>query len=376
MQYRKLGETNLDVSKICLGTMTWGQQNTEAEAHAQHDYALAHGVNFIDTAEMYPVPTRADTQGRTESYLGSWLKHQPRDKIVLASKVAGPARQVTWIRDGPKLSGAQIEAAIDTSLKRLQTDHIDLYQLHWPERYTPLFGEWQFDPQKDRPDATPILEQLEALDRIVRAGKVRYIGLSNETPYGVMQFIRLAVAHGLPRVVSIQNAYSVLNRAFEDGLAEVAHHEKVPLLAYSPLAFGQLSGKHRNGFAPNSRLSLFEGTFGARYRRPALTAAMQPYFDLAAKLGMSPATLPAISCGRPACATPRRAARARATSRAVNRIFRLFREYEDLVAREAFGHEHVANCSVLRRFSALSARRLGRVPALGSAIARRRGRAG
>ena len=291
MDYRKLGDTELKVSKICLGTMTWGEQNTEADAHAQLDYAMAHGVNFIDTAEMYPVPTRADTQGRTESYLGTWLKHQPRDKIVLASKVAGPARQVTWIRNGPKLSGAQIEAAIDTSLKRLQTDHIDLYQLHWPERYTPLFGEWQFDPQKDRPDATPVLEQLEALERIVRAGKVRYIGLSNETPFGVMQFIRVAEAHGLPRVASIQNAYSLVNRTFEDGLTEVAHHEKVPLLAYSPLAFGQLSAKHRNGVAPNSRLSLFESTFGARYRRPALAAAMQPYFDLAAKLGMSPATL-------------------------------------------------------------------------------------
>ena len=291
MEYRKLGSSELNVSKICLGTMTWGQQNSEADAHAQLDYAVANGVNFIDTAEMYPVPTRAHTQGTTEAYLGTWLKNQPRDKVVVASKVAGPARQVTWIRNGPKLSGAQIEAAINTSLERLQTDYLDLYQIHWPERYTPLFGEWQFDPAKDRPDATPIQEQLEALDRIVRAGKVRYIGLSNETPFGVMQFLRLADERGLPRVVSIQNAYSLVNRAYEQALTEITHHEKVALLAYSPLAFGQLTGKHRDGFAPNSRLALFDQNFGARYRRPSLIPVMQPYFDLASTLGISPATL-------------------------------------------------------------------------------------
>ncbi|MBK9608193.1 MAG: aldo/keto reductase [Betaproteobacteria bacterium] len=291
MEHRKLGTSELDVSKICLGTMTWGQQNTEADAHAQLDYALAHGVNFIDAAEMYPVPTRAHTQGKTEEYIGTWLKRQPRDKIVLASKVAGPARQVTWIRNGPKLTGEQITAAIDTSLARLQTDYLDLYQIHWPERYTPLFGEWQFDPDKDRQDATPILEQLEALDRIVTSGKVRYIGLSNETPYGVMRFLQLADRHQLPRVVSIQNANSLINRTFEQALTEFTHHEKVALLAYSPLAFGQLTGKHRAGYAPNSRLALFDNNFGTRYRRPGLAAAMQPYFDLATQLGMSPATL-------------------------------------------------------------------------------------
>ena len=291
MHTAKLGNTDLVVSRICLGTMTWGQQNTEAEAHAQLDYAMAHGVNFIDTAEMYPVPTKEATQGRTESYIGTWLKSQPRDKVILASKVSGPARQVTWIRNGPKVSGAQIEAAIDTSLKRLQTDYLDLYQIHWPERYTPIFGEWQFEPAKDRPDATPILEQLEAFDRIIRAGKVRYIGLSNETPYGVMEFLRVAERHGLPKIATVQNAYSLVNRIYEDGHTEIAHHENVPLLAYSPLAFGQLSGKHRNGYAANSRLALFENTFGARYRRPALASAMQPYFDLAQKLGMTPATL-------------------------------------------------------------------------------------
>ncbi|MEP7083168.1 MAG: aldo/keto reductase [Betaproteobacteria bacterium] len=291
MDYRKLGSSALEVSKICLGTMTWGQQNTEADAHAQLDYALANGVNFIDTAEMYPVPTRADTQGRTEQYVGTWLKHQARDKIIVATKIAGPARQVTWIRNGPKVSAAQIAAAIDTSLARLQTDYVDLYQIHWPERYTPLFGEWQFDPAKDRTDSTPILEQLEALARLVEAGKVRYIGLSNETPYGVMQFLKHADDHGLPRVVSIQNAYSLVNRAFEQALTEVAHHEKVALLAYSPLAFGQLTGKHRGGLAAGSRLALFEQNFGTRYRRPTLVAAMAPYFDLAAQLGISPATL-------------------------------------------------------------------------------------
>ena len=294
MHTAKLGNTDLVVSRICLGTMTWGQQNTEAEAHAQLDTAMAHGVNFIDTAEMYPVPTKADTQGRTESYIGTWLKHQARDKVILASKVAGPARQVTWIRNGPKVSGAQIEAAIETSLQRLQTDYLDLYQIHWPERYTPIFGEWQFDPTKDRPDATPILEQLEALDRIIRAGKVRYIGLSNETPYGVMEFLRVAErsGSGLPKVATVQNAYSLVNRIYEHGQTEIAHYENIPLLAYSPLAFGQLTAKHRNGaFAPNSRLALFESSFGARYRRPALADAMQPYFDLAAQVGMTPATL-------------------------------------------------------------------------------------
>ena len=292
MEYRKLGRSDLEVSKICLGTMTWGQQNTEAEAHAQLDYAVAHGVNFIDTAEMYPVPTREETTGRTEQYLGTWLRKQRRDKLVLASKIAGPARQVTWIRDGPKVSARQIEAAIETSLERLQTDYLDLYQIHWPERYTPIFGEWQFDPAKDRADATPILEQLEALDRIVKAGKVRYIGLSNETPYGMTEFVRLAEEHGLPRIVSIQNAYNLVNRTYERSHTEVTHHLDVPLLAYSPLAFGQLTGKHREGYAPNSRLALFAGTtFGARYRKPGLAAATQPYIDLAAKLGMSPATL-------------------------------------------------------------------------------------
>jgi aryl-alcohol dehydrogenase-like predicted oxidoreductase len=292
VEYRKLGTSDLNVSKICLGTMTWGQQNTEKEAHAQLDYALAHGVNFIDTAEMYPVPTKQETSGRTEQYVGTWLKRQPRDKVIVASKIAGPARQVTWIRDGPKVSAQQIAAAIETSLRRLQTDYIDLYQIHWPERYTPLFGDWQFDPATDRADATPILTQLEAFDRLVKAGKVRYLGLSNETPYGVMEFARLADAHGLPRVVSIQNAYSLVNRAYEHSLTEVTHRLRVPLLAYSPLAFGQLTAKHRDGFAANSRLALFQGTpFGARYRKPALQAAMQPYFELAAELGMTPATL-------------------------------------------------------------------------------------
>ena len=291
MQYRRLGTSDLDVSKICLGTMTWGQQNSEAEAHAQLDYAIDHGVNFIDTAEMYPVPTKAETQGRTEQYLGTWLARQPRDRVIVATKVAGPARQVTWIRDGPRITPEQIAAAIDTSLARLQTDYVDLYQLHWPERYTPLFGDWQFDPAKDREDATPILAQLEALDRLVQAGKVRYIGVSNETPYGLMEFLRIAEKHRLPRIVSIQNAYNLLNRSFEDAHTEVVHREKVALLAYSPLAFGQLSGKHRDGFAPNSRLALFEQTFGARYRRPGIPAAMAPYLKLADQLGMSPATL-------------------------------------------------------------------------------------
>ena len=291
MEYRTLGSSPLRVSQICLGTMTWGQQNTEAEAHEQLDYAMAQGINFIDTAEMYPVQTSAETQGRTEACLGTWLRHQPRDKIVLATKIAGPARHSSWIRNGPKVTPEQIAQAVETSLQRLQTDYIDLYQIHWPERYAPMFGDWQFDPAKDREGDTPIHAQLEAFDRLVKAGKIRYIGLSNETPYGVMRFLHLAEMHGLPRVVSIQNAYNLVNRQYEQSLTEIGYREQVALLAYSPLAFGQLSGKHRNGLAPNSRLALFDDTFGPRYRRPDLAAAMEPYFALAARLGMSPATL-------------------------------------------------------------------------------------
>ncbi len=289
MEYRTLGRSDLRVSAVCLGTMTFGQQNTREEAHAQLDCALAQGVNFIDAAEMYPVPARAETCGATETIVGEWLVRQPRDRVVLATKVAGPSRGLEWIRGGPRLDRANIRAAVEGSLGRLRTDYIDLYQLHWPERNQPMFGEWRYDPSKER-DATPIREQLETLAELVREGKIRYVGLSNEHPWGVMQFLRLAEEQGLPRVVSIQNAYSLVNRVFEYGLAELCHREEVGLLAYSPLAFGHLTGKYLGGSAPPGRLTLFEN-FGVRYTKPNLLPAVAAYAEIANRHGLAPTAL-------------------------------------------------------------------------------------
>jgi aryl-alcohol dehydrogenase-like predicted oxidoreductase len=290
MERRTLGESDLQVSRVCLGTMTFGQQNRAAEAHAQLDYALAEGINFIDTAEMYPVPPRADTYGATETIVGEWLCRQPRDRIVLATKVSGPARGLHWIRGGPPaLDAANIRTAIEASLKRLRTDYVDLYQLHWPERNQPMFGQWAFDPSRER-ECTPIRAQLEVLAGLVKEGKIRYVGVSNEHPWGVMQFIRLAEEHGLPRIVSIQNAYSLLNRVFEYGLAEVCHRERVGLLAYSPLAFGHLSGKYLADPAACGRLTEFEN-FGQRYAKPNVLPAVEAYVELARRHGIAPATL-------------------------------------------------------------------------------------
>jgi aryl-alcohol dehydrogenase-like predicted oxidoreductase len=290
MKRNTLGRSDLEVSRVCLGTMTFGQQTSEAEAHAQLDYAAERGVNFIDTAEMYPVPARSDTYGRTEEIVGKWLARQPRDKFILATKIAGPARNLKWIRGGPPaLDRANIRAALEGSLRRLRTDYLDLYQLHWPERNTPLFGAWQFDPARER-ECTCIREQLEALDELVRAGKVRYVGLSNETPWGVSEFVRLAQAHGLPRVVSLQNAYSLLNRVFEYGLAEACYREEVGLLAYSPLAFGHLTGKYLDDPRAPGRVNLFEN-FGQRYTKPNVAPATRAYVELARAHGMAPATL-------------------------------------------------------------------------------------
>lgn len=290
MQYHTLGNSDLNVSAVCLGTMTYGQQNSESEAHGQLRYAFERGVNFIDTAEMYPVPPRAETVTRTESIVGNWLKTQPRDRIVLATKVAGPRRAMPWIRGGPAaLDRANIRSAIEGSLQRLQTDYIDLYQLHWPERNVPMFGRDQFDPAQET-DAVPIREQLEVLAELVREGKVRYIGLSNEHPWGVMSFLRLSEEHGLPRVVSIQNAYSLLNRTFECGLAEIAYRENVGLLAYSPLAFGFLSGKYLTSENGNGRATLFK-EFVQRYRKPNVEPAVSAYVALARRYGISPARL-------------------------------------------------------------------------------------
>ena len=289
MEYRRLGESNLQVSVLGLGTMTFGEQNSEAEAHAQLDLAVARGVNFIDTAEMYPVPPRAETVHRTESHIGSWLKHQPRDKLILATKITGAARGFSWIRNGPRITRAQINAALDGSLRRLQTDYVDLYQIHWPDRYVPMFGATGYDAAQER-DSVPIAGQLQALADLVKAGKVRHIGLSNETPWGVSEFLRCAESFGLPKIVSIQNAYHLMNRTFESGLAEACRHANVGLLAYSPLAFGWLSGKYLADPQAKGRVTLFPG-FGQRYHKPNVPAAAKEYVRIAQEAGLSPAQM-------------------------------------------------------------------------------------
>jgi aryl-alcohol dehydrogenase-like predicted oxidoreductase len=289
MEYRKLGSSDLKVSALALGTMTFGEQNSESEAHAQLDYAISRGVNFIDTAEMYPVAPRAETVHRTESYIGSWLRHQPRDQFIVATKIAGPARGFSWIRGGPRISREHINAAIDGSLRRLQTDYVDLYQIHWPDRYVPMFGSVSYDVTQER-DSVPVEEQLQVLAELVRAGKVRYLGLSNETPWGVSEFLRCAERLGLPHIVSIQNAYHLMNRTFESGLAEVCHHGNVGLLGYSPLAFGWLTGKYITNPAAAGRITRFPN-FGQRYAKTNVPAAVREYMDIAHQAGMSPATL-------------------------------------------------------------------------------------
>ena len=289
MEYRQLGASDLKVSALSLGTMTFGEQNSEAEAHAQLDLAVSRGVNFVDSAEMYPVAPRAETAGRTESYIGTWLKRQQRDKLIVASKIAGPARGFDWIRGGPRIDRAQINAALDGSLRRLQTDYVDLYQIHWPDRYVPMFGAIGYDVTQER-DSVPIAEQLQALADLVKAGKVRHIGLSNETPWGVSEFLRYAETLGLPKIVSIQNAYHLMNRTFESGLAEVCRHANVGLLAYSPLAFGHLTGKYLADPQAKGRVTLFQG-FGQRYNKPNVPAASSEYARIAQKEGLSPAQM-------------------------------------------------------------------------------------
>ncbi len=287
---RPLGRSDLLVPDVCLGTMTFGEQTGEADAHAQLDYALAAGVNFIDTAEMYAVPARPETSGASEEIVGRWLARQARDKVIVATKVAGPARSMSWIRNGPlALDRANIRAAIEGSLRRLQTDYIDLYQLHWPERNQPMFGQWQFDPDSER-GATPIREQLEALGELVREGKIRQIGVSNEHPWGIMQFMRLADELGLPHIVATQNAYHLMNRVFESGLSEVCHREQVGLLAYSPLAFGHLSGKYLDNPAASGRLTQWPA-FGQRYTKPNVIPAVTAYVELARRHGLTPTQL-------------------------------------------------------------------------------------
>ena len=284
---RPLGKTGIDVTSMCLGTMTWGEQNTEAEAHEQLSYACdERGINFIDTAELYPVPPKADTQGRTEQYIGSWLNQRGRrDDLVIATKACGPGEWVNYFRGGPRHTKTHLDAAIDASLARLQTDYVDLYQLHWPDRPTNFFGQLGYT-HVDGADETPIDEILTALESLVVSGKVRAIGLSNETPWGVMTFLEIARREGLPVVASIQNPYSLLNRTFEIGLSEIAHRESVGLLAYSPLAFGVLSGKYLGGRRPEgARLTLFDRF--SRYSNPEATRATEAYASLAAEHGLS-----------------------------------------------------------------------------------------
>lgn len=290
MELRQLGKTDIRVSAICLGTMTWGEQNTQEEAFAQMDYAIDQGINYFDCAEMYPVPPRAETQGRTETCIGNWLRERgQRDKLILASKVSGRADWLAWIRKGPVLSREHIFAAIDASLKRLHTDYLDLYQLHWPDRNTNYFGKlgYQHDASET---AVPLAESLGALGELVKAGKVRHIGLSNETPWGLMRCLELADELGLPRIVSIQNPYSLLNRSFEVGLAECSMREQVGLLAYSPMAFGVLSGKYLNGQWPEgARVTLYKRF--SRYTNPQAERATTEYVALAREHGLDPAQM-------------------------------------------------------------------------------------
>jgi aryl-alcohol dehydrogenase-like predicted oxidoreductase len=291
MRYYSIGDTGLSVSEIALGTMTFGEQNTEEQAHEQLDLAFDRGVNFVDAAEMYPVPTRRDTYGRTERIIGTWLARQSRDRVVVATKIAGAGRTLEWVRGGPKaVDRRNIQEAIDGSLRRLGTDYIDLYQIHWPDRYVPSFGATFYNPAEERP-ATPVPEQLAAFADLIKAGKIRALGLSNETPWGLAAFGNAAREAGLPRVVTIQNAYNLINRAFDLYPAEAAHRERVGLLAYSPLAFGLLSGKYANGAVPrDARLTSFP-QFGARYRKPAVNGAVDAYVDLAKARGIRPAVL-------------------------------------------------------------------------------------
>ena len=301
MRYRKLAHTNLNVSAICLGTMTYGDQNTQAEAFEQLDYAMAQGINFIDTAEMYPVPPKAETCTRTETIIGHWLKNQPRDKIILGTKIAGPRRGLNWIRGGPtSLDSTNIREAIEASLKRLQTDYIDIYQLHWPERNVPMFGQYLFEPageytsgklgEGERKEWISIHNQLETLATLVKEGKIRYIGLSNEQPWGLMEFLRIAKEYDLPRVSTLQNCYNLINRTMESGMTEVLFRENVGLLAYSPLAFGHLTGKYVENPATLGRVTMFTG-YAQRYTKPNVTPASKAYAELARAHGLTPTQL-------------------------------------------------------------------------------------
>lgn len=288
MKYTNLGKTELEVSKICLGTMTFGEQNSESEAHQMLDYAFEQGINFVDTAEMYPVPPKGDTVFSTEKIVGSWLKKQDRDKVILATKAAGAGRNMTWVRGGNlDFSKKNIRDAIEGSLKRLQTDYIDLYQLHWPNRNTPMFGQFLYNPEEER-EFVSAKETLEVLSELVEEGKIRAVGLSNEWPWGVMQFLNAAKEYDLPRVATMQNAYNLLNRSYETSLLEMCHREDISLIPYSPLAFGLLSAKYHFDPKSKGRVNDFPG-FAQRYEKPRVAAAIAAYADLAKQFGLTPA---------------------------------------------------------------------------------------
>ncbi|CAI9277659.1 unnamed protein product [Lactuca saligna] len=298
MQYNQVGDSNLVVSEITFGTMTFGEQNTEKEAHEMLSYAVEHGINTLDTAEMYPVPVKKETQGLTDIYIGNWMKSRPRDQIILATKVSGYSERATYLRDNGevvRVDAANIKESVEKSLKRLNTDYIDLLQIHWPDRYVPLFGEFFYDPSKWRASVS-FVEQLRAFQELINEGKVRYIGVSNETSYGVMEFINAAKAEGLPKIVSIQNSYSLLVRCkFEVDLVEVCHPKNcnVGLLCYSPLAGGSLTGKYLDSESEASkkgRLQLFPG-YMERYNKSISKEATAQYIEMAKKHGLSPVEL-------------------------------------------------------------------------------------
>ena len=298
----QLGTSDLHVTPICLGTMTFGEQVNEADSHAILSRSLDAGINFIDTAEMYSVPAKAETCGATETIIGHWFEKNPgaRNKLVLATKVAGPSRGMPWIREGSGMTAQDILNSCEGSLKRLKTDVIDLYQIHWPERHVPVFGMSYFDPSKDK-SVTSIHEQLEALAKLVKAGKVRYIGLSNETSYGVHEFIRLAEQHGLPRVMTVQNPYALTSRFYDNGLDETCYRLKVSMLAYSPLAFGALTGKYdQTGFVgdhtPDARISNYESVRKQRWGREEALVAARRYNQLARDNGLTPTQMALAFC--------------------------------------------------------------------------------
>ena len=284
MNYRKLGNTDLEVSTICLGTMTWGEQNTQEEGFEQMDYALDQGVNFWDTAELYAVPPKAETFGHTETIIGNWFeKNKKRDKVILATKVAGPSRK--YLRNGENsFVGKNLDQAINDSLKRLKTDYIDLYQLHWPERNVNNFGKLGYTHKEN--SWNEFEDILDNLKKYIDSGKIRYVGLSNETPWGVMKYLKLSKDKNLPRMMSIQNPYSLLNRSYEVGLAEISIREKIGCLAYSPLASGYLSGKYRNGNFPKGSRMERDFDFWTRYRKPNVDKVVEEYYKISKKYGL------------------------------------------------------------------------------------------